>query len=172
MVDKLVKPPENSTQANVNRELVNNITTTLNNIMNSASQNPDPYPTPQSKYQSLCSIIPSMITDKTSQVFIKINQACLSPTTDFQVSLANLQNIITTEANNLLISVAQSQALSKPQQAAKEGFDQLTDIVKTFANEEDFTPTVTMQQGSLVKISVDTDLLFPKEAIKGVKLIQ
>ena len=47
-------------------------------------------------------------------------------------------------------------------------FKDITDVAKELLEKQKFDPTITIDQGTLIKIYVNKDYKFPKAAIKNV----
>jgi type IV secretion system protein VirB10 len=54
---------------------------------------------------------------------------------------------------------------TKAQLASKQAFTDITDTVKDLLEEQEFKPTITIDQGTPVKIYVNKDYKFPKAAV-------
>lgn len=159
-LDTIVKP-QTSTQAVANQ----NVQAT--NIQNTANATfTQPGLTDQQKRAQICANVLAAITDKTSTAFTQINTACTTPTgTTDADKLTSLMSAITTAANSLLSNSTTNVQETQAQGASKEAFTDISDTIKTLVEEQDFKPTITIDQGTPVKIYVNKDYKFPKAAI-------
>ena len=166
-VDTIVKPPASSEAvANQNVQATN-----IQNIAN-ATFTQAGLPDPQKRAQ-ICANVLASITDKTSTAFTQINTACMTPTgTTDADKLTSLMASITTAANSLLSTTATKAQETKVQGAAKEAFTDISDTVKTLVEEQEFKPTITIDQGTPVKIYVNKDYKFPKAAISKTRRVR
>ena len=57
---------------------------------------------------------------------------------------------------------------SQTQTASTQAFKDITDVAKELLEKQKFDPTITIDQGTLIKIYVNKDYKFPKAAIKNV----
>jgi type IV secretion system protein VirB10 len=57
---------------------------------------------------------------------------------------------------------------SKAQKAAEQAFTDIADVTKEMINKQKFEPTITIDQGTAIKIYVNKDYKFPKAAVKKV----
>lgn len=166
-VDTIVKPPASS-QAVANQNVqATNIQNTANATFTQSGL-PD-----QQKRVQICANVLAVITDKTSTAFTQINTACATPVgTTESDKLTSLMAAITTAANSLLSNTTISSHETKAQGAAKDAFTDISDTVKTLAEEQEFKPTITIDQGTPVKIYVNKDYKFPKAAISKTRRIR
>ena len=81
------------------------------------------------------------------------------------VKLTSLMAAITTASNSLLSNSTTNVQETQAQNASKEAFTDISDTVKTIVEEQEFKPTITIDQGTPVKIYVNKDYKFPKAAI-------
>ena len=159
-LDSAVKP-QSSSQSVANQNVQ---ATNIQNIANSAltTQNM----TDNAKMALICANVRSSITDKTSTAFTQINTACLTPTgATPSDQLKSLMTSITTAANSILSNSTSNVQETQAQGASKQSFTDISDTVKTLVDEQPFKTTITIDQGTPVKIYVNKDYKFPKAAI-------
>lgn len=159
-LDTIVKP-QASSQAVANQNVqATNIQNTANATFTQAGL------TDQQKRAQICANVLAAITDKTSTAFTQINTACTTPTgTTDADKLTSLMAAITTASNSLLSNSTTNVQETQAQNASKEAFTDISDTVKTIVEEQEFKPTITIDQGTPVKIYVNKDYKFPKAAI-------
>ena len=61
---------------------------------------------------------------------------------------------------------------TQTQNASKQAFTDVTNTVKDMVAQNQFQPTITIDQGTLVKIYVNKDYKFPKAALGKSRLVQ
>lgn len=166
-VDTIVKPPASSEAVANQNVQATNIQNTANATFTQAGL------TDQQKRAQICANVLAAITDKTSAAFTQINTACMTPTgTNDADKLTSLMASITTAANSLLSTTATKAQETKAQGAAKDAFTDISDTVKTLVEEQEFKPTITIDQGTPVKIYVNKDYKFPKAAISKTRRVR
>lgn len=159
-LDAIVSP-QTSSQAVANQNVQ---ATNIQNTANAAFTQSEV--TDAQKRVNICSNVLAVITDKTSTAFTQINTACNSPTgTTDADRLTSLMSTITSAANSLLSNSTTGTQKTKAQQASEQAFTDISDTVKEFIEEQEFKPTITIDQGTVIKIYVNKDYKFPKNAI-------
>lgn len=122
------------------------------------------------KFAQICATVPTAITDKTSTLFTSINNACTAPvanSTDAQ-KLTALMSAITTASTTAAQASSTSTQPSQAQTASTQAFKDISDVAKELLEKQKFAPTITIDQGTPIKIYVNKDYKFPKTAIKNV----
>jgi type IV secretion system protein VirB10 len=123
------------------------------------------------KFAQICSTVPTSIADKTSSLFTSINTSCTTPpaagATDDQ-RLASLMSVITAASTTAAQSSTASTTPSQTQDASKQAFTDISDVVKQMIDQQQFTPTTTIEQGTHIRIYVNKDYKFPAAVIKKV----
>jgi type IV secretion system protein VirB10 len=125
---------------------------------------------PAAKFAQICATVPTAITDKTSTLFTTINTACTTAqgaATDDQ-RLASLMSTITTASTTSAQTSTASTTPSQAQTASTQAFKDISDVAKEMLTKQKFDPTITIDQGSPIKIYVNKDYKFPKEVMKKV----
>lgn len=162
-IDSLVKP-QTSTQAAADQ------TATASNIRNTAavimtdSTNPS-----AQKRINMCGSVLNAISDKTSTAFTNIQTACNTLATQTGATddqkLQSLFSTINSAADSLLVVTNSTVQESKAQEAAKTAYTDIAESVKKIIETQEFKPTITIDQGTLIKIYVNKDYKFPKAAV-------
>jgi len=126
------------------------------------------------KFNQICASVQSSITDKSSTAYTTIVANCASlqanPTSTPSQQLASLMSTINSSTNNLLQNTNNSVTPTKSQTAADDAFKDISETVKKLINEQEFKPTVTIDQGTVIKIYVNRDYVFPKSAVSNVRV--
>ena len=165
-IDKIVKPPTNSEAAATQ-------TTAATSALNTATSiNAQAGLTDTQKFEQICSSVLNGITDKTSSLFTTINTSCntlrtQANTTD-AAKLSSLLSTITTAATTTAQNSSTSTTPSKAQQASEQAFTDIANVAKELLEKQKFEPTITIDQGTHIKIYVNKDYKFPAKALKRV----
>ncbi len=168
-LDKLVVPPVNSQVTATNTAIATNIQNILR--VNSGAGNEE------TKINNICVQVPNAITDKTSTAYTNMTNACavaqtpgggLTPAD----RLSTLIIATNTAANSLLIATATAATPTQAQAASKQAFTDITDTMKDILVQQDFKPTTTIDQGTIIKIYVNQDYKFPKNLLKKARVIR
>jgi type IV secretion system protein VirB10 len=159
-IDTIVKPQASSQAVAAQNVLATNI----QNIANAT--NTQAGLTDAQKRAQVCANVLAAITDTTSTAFTQINTACNTPTgTTDTDKLTSLLSSVTTAANSLLANSTTNVQATKAQDSSKEAFTDISDTIKTLVEEQEFSPTITIDQGTSVKIYVNKDYKFPQAAV-------
>ena len=126
------------------------------------------------KITAICNLKP-LITDTTSTTYTQFGTACTTASTALatspSIALTNLVATITglgaTSAQAAVANATPTQA----QQASQQAFKDVTTAAKTAIGQVTFKPTVTVDQGTKIKIYVNKDYVFPKDAINQLRVI-
>lgn len=169
-LDKIVAPPINSEVAAKNSAA----STSMRDIAFAIFK--DPAKSNDQKIQEICANVQNLISDKTSDAYTTFSAACFALNTKADATAAEkLSSLITSvnsAADSLLQNNDQNINSTKAQDASKEAFTNITDTLKNMLEQQEFNPTVTINQGSVIKIYVNKDYTFPKDAIHNRRLIQ
>ena len=165
-LDSLVKPQINS-QAAANRNLT---ATNVKNIANGIFTQPTtPVLTEAQKRVQICAAVLTAIEDKTSATFTQINTACNNLAADATATdlakLTSLMSTINASSDGLIVNTTANVEQSKAQESTKQAFTDISDTVKKMLEEQEFKPTITLDQGTAVRIYVNKDYKFPKVAL-------
>jgi len=169
-LDKLV-PPVASTQGAANANAATNIQNTALAIFNDQTINDE-----NTKINKICSTVQSMINDKTSSSYTGLVQSCTTAigTTNAQPGqrLTSIMSAVTSAATGLVTSTTAAAVPTQKQTASQQAFKDLSATMQGLMKQQTFTPTTTVDQGHQVKIYVNKDFLFPKDAVIKSKVIQ
>jgi type IV secretion system protein VirB10 len=169
-LDKVVAPPLQSSAATANQS----VATSLQNILSSISSQTSLGETAQ--VNQICAQTQAAITDKTSSAYTSLAQACTQIQTQTGAAAGQRLSSITSSVNSavasLLTTSASNLTTTQAQDASKQAFTDITDSVKTMIGQNTFKPTITVNQGVLIKIYVNKDYVFPKAALKKSKVIK
>ncbi len=169
-VDKIVAPVSPTDTATASTAAAGQLNTIALGIYN------DPTTSAGAKIPLICSKVQSAIPDKTSSAYTAFVTACnnINTTTGStpDQNLTSLMASVNTAATSLLTNTASAIAPTKAQDASTQAFKDVTDTLKQIINENDFKPTVTIDQGTNIKIYVNKDYKFPKKVLIRSKLMQ
>lgn len=170
VVDSIV-PPVNNTQVNSQNSAS---ATSIRNLALAISG--DPNKNASTKVAEICSGVRNAITDKSSEAYLNFDKACLSLSTSLgataEQQLSSLMSSVNTAADGLIRLAVNSATASKAQDAAKQGFTDITKTVTDQFKEAQFKTTITIAQGTPVKIYVNKDYKFPKAAVSKTRVMQ
>lgn len=168
-IDKLVPPVATTQTADANtaasQQLGNIALAIYNNSAITSAQ----------KYQQICAAVANAIPDKTSTSYTTFIAACNTlnlavGSTDDQ-KLSSVMASVNTASSSLLLATAASQSTSHAQDAANTAVTDVGNTLKNIISQEQFKRTVTIDQGTPVKIYVSKDYIFPKTIINKRKLL-
>ncbi len=77
-------------------------------------------------------------------------------------------SVITTASTTAAQSSTASTTPSQTQDASKQAFTDVSDVVKQMIDQQQFNPTTTIEQGTHIRIYVNKDYKFPAAVIKKV----
>tara|TARA_B110000503_G_scaffold16913_1_gene24250 strand:+ start:2073 stop:3527 length:1455 start_codon:yes stop_codon:yes gene_type:complete len=162
-IDSTVKPKATSQAAANQNQVSTNIKNIANGIFTQSNLNDS------TKRVNICAHTLAAITDKTSTVFTQINTACVNLAADATATdtakLVSLMSNINETSDKLIKNTTANIEETKAQLASKQAFTDITDTVKNLLEEQEFKPTITIDQGTPVKIYVNKDYKFPKVAV-------
>lgn len=170
-LDKMVDPPQNSHKMNQQTAKSQALLNYSSGVMN------NPNLTAQAKIQMLCSSVYSYMDDPTSPSYTQIQQTCnqvnlnISGTTPDQ-QLTTVMSAINTAAVSLTQDSVKDAQPTRTNQAVKDAYQNITNTLKDMVNENNFKTVVTVPQGKEIKIYVNKSIVFPKESVDKVRLIQ
>lgn len=166
-LDSIVKPVESTQSASTQSAAASEALTSTTSI--STQQGLDS----GQKFTQICATVPTAISDKTSTLYTSIKTACdtipvqqASATPDQR--LTALVSAITSACTTASQASTASTTPSQAQTASTQAFKDITDVAKELLEKQKFDPTITIDQGTLIKIYVNKDYKFPKAAIKNV----
>lgn len=169
-LDMVVKPQISSQTAASRTLAATNIKNIANGIFTQTGV------TDAQKRVQICASVLSAIEDKTSTAFTQIQTACNNLATDATATdtakLTSLLSTVNSSADSLIKNTTTDTEPSKAQEASKQAFTDISDTLKSFVEEQDFKPTITIDQGTEIKVYVNKDYKFPKNAVKKSGLIK
>ncbi|WP_341748639.1 TrbI/VirB10 family protein [Candidatus Tisiphia endosymbiont of Sialis lutaria] len=168
-LDKVVAPPVNAQATAANTAIAVNIQNLAQSINNSSG-------TEDVKIAQICTNVMNAITDKSSTAYISMMQACniaRNPTgSQPGQRLIALMSAVTSAAASLLSSTANASTPTQAQAASKQAFTDVSNTVKDMMKQQAFKPTITIDQGTLIKIYVNKDYKFPQAVLRKSRLIK
>ncbi|WP_425361046.1 TrbI/VirB10 family protein [Candidatus Tisiphia endosymbiont of Stenodema calcarata] len=168
-LDKVVAPPVNSQTAAANAAVAANIQSLAQSINNGPG-------TEDVKISQICSSVMNAIPDKTSAAYISMMQACntaQNPTgSQPGQRIVALMTAVTNAAASLLTSTATASTPTQSQTASKKAFTDISDTMKGMIQQHEFRPTITIDQGTVIKIYVNKDYKFPQSVLRKSRLIK
>jgi type IV secretion system protein VirB10 len=170
VLDKIVTPPVSAQAATTS----NAAASQLNNIANSIVA--DPTTNATTKINLICTQVQAAIPDKTSTAYTTFATACATaitaPSASANQTLTGLLASVNAAATALLTNTNAQITPTQQQSASKQSFTDVTDLVKQLIEQNKFTPTTTIEQGTPIKIYVTKDYKFPRGAITKSRLMQ
>ena len=172
-LDKIVTPPINSQAAATNTAAATN--------MQAAAQGqytgvPTSVAAENLEISNICSAVQNAIPDKTSTAYTSVVQACITANNQIGSTLgqrvATLMSAINGAATGLVSAAATSVTPTQAQAASKQAFTDVTNTVKDMMSQQKFQPTITMDQGTPIRIYVNKDYKFPKAVLQKSRLMK
>jgi type IV secretion system protein VirB10 len=173
-LDKVVAPPTSTQTAATNTSIATNMQNTALAIYNAKAADASEDVT----INKICSSTQALITDKTSTAYTTLSQACTSLITNANIGsttgqrLSSLMNTVNSAAASLLTSTTTATTPTQAQNASKQAFTDVTNTVKDMLTQQQFKPTITIDQGTAVKIYVTKDYVFPKAVLSRSRLVK
>jgi type IV secretion system protein VirB10 len=168
-LDKVVAPVQKSETAIQNKALSNNILSLAQTISADSSKNE------ATKIIEICTGVQSALTDKTSEAYTSFTAACTAaqttPGANPGQNLSSIMTAVNSAATTLATAAATATTTSKAQDAAKEGFTDVTNVLKDNLTKKQFNSTTTVDQGTSIKIYVNRDYVFPKAAVNSARFL-
>lgn len=169
-LDKVIPPQINSQQATSQGTEA----TSIRSIANSATAASEAEAA--LVREQVCANVLSAITDKASTAFTTITTACTTLRTQTgstnQEKLTSLKATINSAADMLLQVTSQTSEPTKAQQASEQAFTDIADEIKSMVEEQELKPTITIDQGTHIKIYVNRDFRFPKAAVNKKRVLK
>lgn len=127
------------------------------------------------KINAICAL-QSQITDSTSSAYTSLTTACTTAkatigTVNVQGGLNTLLSAITGLASTSAAAAVTNATPTQTQQASKQAFTDITTAAQNMMEKVQFQPTVTIDQGTKIKIYVNKDYVFPKDSVNQTKVI-
>ncbi len=168
-LDKLVPPEQTSAQAADIQGQATGIQSSVQAVYNNQTLSPP------LKITQMCAAARGAV-DSTSSNYAQVNTACqtalTSPQGQTQATADALYNSLMQVANTSLTSSATNSTPTKAQEATKQGYEDFTKTVTDIMKQDPQKPTVTIDQGTVIKIYVNKDYTFPKAAVTKSRLLQ
>ncbi len=161
LVDKII-PPKKDGQESIS---LHNKSNSIRTIAISASAENN-----NINRSEVCTKTLGIINDHTLKAYKMIKDACdaLDIETGGSTEKEKLNSILHTihsAADSLLVDTGSQIEETKSQKEAREGFDDFVDELKDFVEESKIKPNIIIDQGTLIKIYINQDYIFPKEVI-------
>ena len=182
-LDKIIPPVTSTATASQTAAGVTSVITQATSIAADPNNQTPPTYTPvngdngaQAKINAVCAL-KSLITDVTSSTYTQFVQACVvaqaagGNASTAAGGLTTLLSTITGLAGSSAVAAATSATPTQTQQASKQAFTDISAAAKNMMGQQQFQPTVTIDQGTKIKIYVNKDYVFPKDAINSTKVI-
>lgn len=175
--DKLVSPGINTVNAAQNQLLSQNLNTLAANI---STNTPKPI-TVNTVIVTTCATALGYFKDTTMSSYTTLNTQCQTFTsappdasghydTTFSSMIAAIQSastsVATTNAENSTSNYTPTQT------AIQDAVKSLGETVKNLMVNKTYKPNVTMNQGELIRVYINKDYIFPKEAINNGSIIK
>ena len=162
-LDKVVKPQIQSNLASTRNLDAANIKNVANGIFTQTGIGD------AAKREQICAAALNAFSDKTSTSFLQLQATCdrlrLDATSDDNAKLLSLMSSINSISDSLIRDTNTNVQETQAQTASKESYKDISDTLKSFVEEQNFKPTVTIDQGTVLKIYVNKDYKFPKKAV-------
>ncbi|ABV73759.1 hypothetical protein A1E_04170 [Rickettsia canadensis str. McKiel] len=171
VLDKLVPPPINSQAAATNSATATQLLNTAQTIASNTSMDPN------MRIVTICTNVLAAITDKTSNAYTIMTQACTtaqdpSSANTADQRLSTLVQAVNKAASSLLTTTSIVSTPTKAQQASTKAFTDVTNVVQNMITQQQFKPTTTVNQGTPVRIYVNKDYKFPKAILLKSKVMK
>ena len=169
-LDSVVKPQINSQAAATRNQTATNVQNIANGIFIGGQAGAE-----DATREQICATVLASIEDKTSSTFTQIDAACTTLRTSTGTpaeKLNSLMGTITAASNTSIQNTTANVEETKAQEASKQAFTDISDTIKTLIEEQEFKPTITIDQGTPVKIYVNKDYKFPKAAVSKSRMVK
>lgn len=168
-VDKLVPPEQSESQTASTQGQATGIQTAVQAVYN------DQTLSPAIKIAQMCTAARGAV-DSSSSSYTQVNTACqtalTSPQGQNQATADSLYNSLMQVANTSLAASSTNSTPTKAQDATKKGMEDFTKSVTDIMKQTEQKPTITIDQGTVIKIYVNKDYTFPRSAITKSRLLQ
>jgi type IV secretion system protein VirB10 len=167
-LDSLVAPVSSTAAVSATTQAATNV----KNITTAILLDTTTYPSDTTKVTAICAQTLAAITDQTSSLYTTINTACNTTYADDTAKLAAVTAAVNSASDTAVQTATASTQETKAQAATTQAYSDISDTVKTLIEEQEFTPTITIDQGTPIKIYVNKDYVFPKEALRTTKIMK
>ena len=164
-VDKLVRPVVNNQAVAANQAISSNITSVVNPLIADSTKT----------YADICTAIRNAFSDKSLTAYTTADASCnalASSTANDNDKKSTAATIASTASSSVLATTATTTTPTKAQDAATEGYNNVTQTLKDILSKQTFNPNITIDQGKPIRIYVTQDYIFPKEAITKFRLVR
>ena len=164
-LDKVVPPVVDSRNATLRHDNASQSITSALSIATDSGK------TAKQRRTEICTTVLAGIKDATSTLYTTVKAQCDNLETETGSSeeekLNSIRNTVINSAHDTHKDVVKDTTETQEQQASIQAYKDLTNTLQTFAKEqeEQLSPTLTVNQGTLVKVYVIKDFTFPKAAI-------
>lgn len=167
-LDSLVAPVTSTAAASAASQTATNV----KNIVAAILVDTATYADDTARASAICAQTQAAITDQTSALFIAINAACTATYATPAEKLAAVTTAANSSADTAVQTATASTEETKAQAATTQAYSDISDTVKTLVEEQEFLPTITIDQGTPIKIYVNKDYVFPKEALRTTRIMK
>lgn len=170
-LDKMIKPQSTGNQS----QSAGAESKALQSAVSAAFSDPATQLQYEVKISNMCSGARNAISNKANPQYLEIDKICVA----MQSSTDAPENKVSALFSKLMeisslfaVEVAVNSTPSKEQEATQKGMEEFSKTVKDIIGKNDQKSTVTIDQGTKIKILVNQDLRFPKSAVSSSRLIQ
>ncbi len=169
-IDKLVPPVQTGATATQNQ-------TQASNMQAAIQANYVSVGATRATITSMCTAAQNSITDPTTPAYTQVQQACaaaLAPpagSTDQQIA-TSLFTTLNGIASSMIVSSAAASVPTKAQTATTQGMTDFSTAMTEIVKQSEPKPTVTIDQGTRIKIYVNKDYTFPRAAVTKSKMLK
>lgn len=161
VVDKIIPPASDQNQTLKNQDLINAIRNNTLTIQNNSAYDDN------RKVTEICSSLKMAIQDKGSEAYRTITSACDSAASGNNGANASQKLIsLLQQINSLTDSLSRANIInekpSKTQQQAEQGFNEITNIIKSVLP-KDLKVATSLAQGQVIRIYITKDYSFPPD---------
>lgn len=169
MLDKVVEPVLTSDQNKKSQDTIDGIRNSTFAIYS------DPNKTTNQKISDICTTTKNYIEDKSSSAYKTIDTECANAQSSTnsateEQKLSALMAAMNKVVDDLSSMSTGGSSKTKAQEAAEDAFHDVTDVIKDIVEDQNFDPTITIDQGTTFRIYVNKDYKFPKEVINSRRL--
>lgn len=163
-VNKVIAPQSTGASAQQQQQQATNMINAVTAAYNSSAD-------VNVQISSMCTAATNAITDPTHPIYKQIKTECDKAYTTSPANPENLQTALLGLGTNFSASAATSATPTAAQQAAQTGITNFGKVIDDIIKQQQQPPTVTIDQGTQIKIFVNKDYLFPKDAVLTTKVL-
>jgi type IV secretion system protein VirB10 len=167
-LDHFVKPENKGTQATQGMAVASNLQQAVQAAYGGPTQG-------REKITAMCTAATNAVPDPSNPAFNKIQVACANAnasTGDVDQTVAALFSSLMSAANTSIAQTVSSSTPTKQQEATKKGMENFSKTMEDIVKQATPKPTITIDQGTAVKIYVSRDYKFPRDAVNSSRVIQ